>query len=70
MEARIRVEEAGSRLGALRRKGASPDEIVTAERELSNAQFQLAIENALKRHRPGQEIIELVCARLKATVAA
>lgn len=69
METRIKVEEAGSRLGVLRRKGAPVDDIITAEKELADAQFELAIENAMKRHRPSQELIDLVCERLQAAVA-
>lgn len=70
MEARIKAEEAGSRLGALRRKGAPPEDIESAERALADAQFELAVENALARHNPSADLVQRVAKRLKATVAA
>lgn len=70
MEARIKVEEAGSRLGALRRRGSPPEEIMAAELELAEAQFELAVENAVKKHAPSPELVARVCERLKETAAA
>lgn len=70
METRIKVEEAGSRLGALRRRGAPPDDILAAERELAELQFELTVENAVRKHAPSKELMDRLFKRLKATSAA
>lgn len=70
MEARLKAEMAGSRLGALRRKGASPLDLLAAERELADAQFELTVENAVRRHMPSSEVMERLFDRLRATAAA
>lgn len=70
MDARLKVEEAGSRLGALRaRKDSTYGEIIAAETALAEAQFEWAVEKAVARHTPSKELADRVCERLMSVTA-
>lgn len=70
MEARLRVEEAGSRLGALRKAyGSSAADILAAEMDLAEARFEWAVEKALVKHKPSLELADRLCKRLQSVAA-
>lgn len=69
MDARLKVELAGSKVGNLRRGRASLDDILEAEMELAAAQFEWAVEKACQRFKPSRELAVVVCERLLSGVA-